>query len=115
MTAWVSGDAILTAVGVALPADAESTAWATACAAAVSAGIDARLAGLPGDTAPDPAAFPELTYAATIAGAEAYKRREAIYGLTGYVDLEGAAVRVARDYLEGVAPIIARYATLGIA
>jgi hypothetical protein len=38
-----------------------------------------------------------------------------VYGLTGYVDLEGAAIRVARDYLEGVAPIIARYASIGIA
>lgn len=122
MTAWVSGDAILTAVGIALPADAESTAWAEACALAVSAGIDARLAGVPYATPPiepppplDPEAYPELTFAATVAGAEAYKRREAVYGLTGYVDLEGAAIRVARDYLEGVAPIIARYATVGIA
>lgn len=118
MSEWVSAAAILTAVGIAVPADAESTAWAEACAAAVNAGIDRRMTGVlavnpPGE--PDPADYPELTYAATIAGAEAYKRREAVYGLTGYVDLEGAAIRVARDYLEGIAPIIARYATVGIA
>lgn len=123
MAAWVSADAILTAVGIAPgSADADSTAWAVACAAAVSDGIDLRLRGVVYPVPPieppppvDPADYPELTFAATIAGAEAYKRREAVYGLTGYVDLEGAAVRVARDYLEGVAPIIARYATIGIA
>jgi len=111
---WVTGAAILAALGVATP-DATDSAWADACAAAVNAGIDARMAGVPVIDPPDPGAYPELTWAATIAGAEAYKRREAVYGLTGYVDLEGAAIRVARDYLEGIAPIIARYATVGIA
>jgi hypothetical protein len=105
MAAWVSADQILGAVGVTLPADAESTAWAEACAAAVSAGIDARLVGVPMLNAldVDVSLYPELVFSATVAGAEAYKRREAVYGLTGYVDLEG------------VAPIIARYATFGIA
>jgi hypothetical protein len=112
---WTTGAAILSIVGVTAPADSETTAWAAACAAAVNAGIDHRMAGVPVIDPPDPAAYPELTYAAGIAGAEAYKRREAIYGLTGYVDLEGAAIRVARDYLAGVEPLIARYATIGIA
>ena len=115
MAEWVTADAILGAVGVATPADAEATAWAEACAAAVNAGIDRRMTGVPMIDPPDVTAYPELVFAATVAGAEAYKRREAVYGLTGYVDLEGAAIRVARDYLEGVAPIIARYATVGIA
>jgi hypothetical protein len=110
--AWVTAADILAAVGVTSPSAAD-TAWAEACAAAVNAGVDRRLAGL--ELPPDPATAPELTYAATVAGAEAYKRREAVYGLTGYVDLEGAAIRVARDYLEGVAPIVARYASIGIA
>jgi len=57
----------------------------------------------------------ELVWCASMAGVEAYKRREAVFGLTGYVDLAGAAIRVARDYLEAQAPIIARYATLGLA
>jgi hypothetical protein len=120
---WTTGTGILAAVGVTSPT-AEDSAWSEACAAAVNAGIDVRMRGTPAAAPPiepppplelDPAAYPELTYAATIAGAEAYKRREAVYGLTGYVDLEGAAIRVARDYLEGVAPIIARHATVGIA
>jgi len=118
---WTTGTGILAAVGVTAPT-AEDSAWSEACAAAVNAGIDVRMRGVAYVSPPidppvpiDPAAYPELTYAATIAGAEAYKRREAVYGLTGYVDLEGAAIRVARDYLEGVAPIIARHATVGIA
>lgn len=123
MTQWIDGDAVLAAVGIAPgAADADSAAWAAACAAAVSDGIDLRLRGVLYVSPPidppvglDPADYPELTFAATVAGAEAYKRREAVYGLTGYVDLEGAAIRVARDYLDGVAPIIARYATIGIA
>jgi hypothetical protein len=86
--------------------------WADACASAVSAGLDMRLFG----TVIDPLALPaELTWAALMAGVEAYKRREATFGLTGYVDLQGAAIRVARDYLESIGPIIARYATVGIA
>lgn len=107
---WVTGAAILEHLGNTAPTPSDSS-WADACAAAVSAGIDLRLDGmlilepLPG----------ELTWAARVAGAEAYKRREATFGLTGYVDLQGAAIRVARDYLESIAPIIARYATVGIA
>jgi hypothetical protein len=112
---WVTGAEILAAVG-ASPAAAGDAEWADACAAAVNAGIDHRLAGMVAVDPPlPPEAYAEVTYAATIAGAEAYKRREAVYGLTGYVDLEGAAVRVARDYLAGVDPILARYATIGIA
>ena len=84
------------------------------CAAAVNAGIDHRLTG---STVPGVAAAPssEVLWLARGAGVETYKRREATFGLTGYVDLQGAAIRVARDYLEAVAPQLARYATFGIA
>jgi hypothetical protein len=115
VTQWVTGAAILEQSGAypdaagATPADA---AWADACADAVNEGFDARLDGAVYPAPPLPA---ELTWAALSAGVEAYKRREATFGLTGYVDLQGAAVRIARDYLEGVAPLIARYATVGIA
>jgi hypothetical protein len=51
----------------------------------------------------------ELDVAAMLAGAEAYKRKEATWGLTGYADLEGNAIRVAKDYLEGIKPIADRY------
>jgi hypothetical protein len=112
---WVTGEAILAQAGATTaPANLE---WADACARAVSAGLDARLEGA-GWAAPpiEPAILPaELTWAALTAGVEAYKRREAIFGITGYVDMQGAALRVARDYLEAVAPIVERYATRGIA
>lgn len=106
--AYPSGADILAFVGVATPSAGES-AWADACAAAVEAGITTRLnaAALVEPYPPDMQA--ELDVAATLAGAEAYKRREATFGLTGYADLEGNAIRVAKDYLEGVKPIIDRY------
>ncbi len=115
MTVWVTAEAILVQSGAytdpsaATPADLD---WAELCAAAVNEGLDERLRGV---VFIDPPLPGELVYAALGAGVEAYKRREAAFGLTGYVDLQGAAVRIARDYLEGVAPLIARYATVGIA
>jgi hypothetical protein len=121
MADWVTGDEILLGSGAvavdpatATPADRE---WAEACAAAVSAGFDARLEGAEFMLLPiEPIELPaELRLAARLAGLEAYKRREATFGITGYVDLQGAAIRVARDYLEAAAPIIRRYATTGIA
>jgi hypothetical protein len=51
----------------------------------------------------------ELKVAARIAGTEAFKRKEAAFGLTGYADLQGAAIRVSRDYLQAVYPQIDRY------
>ena len=109
MTAWVTGAAILVQAGVPSPSS-DDTTWSAACAAAVNAAIDHRLAG-----ATVTGSEPELVWSALGAGVEAYKRREAAFGLTGFVDLQGAAIRVARDYLEAQSPIIARYATRGIA
>jgi hypothetical protein len=126
VTAWVTGAAILVQSGAYTDADAATpsdTAWAAQCASAISEGFDARLRGAWGDDGLDPPAplppptpLPaELATAALNAGVELYKRREAPFGPTGYVDIQGAAIRLARDYLEAVAPIIARYATVGIA
>jgi hypothetical protein len=122
-TAWVSAEEILVAVGHTDPSAASpaETAWAEACAAAVNEGIDLKLEGVAfvmplADLLVSPPPLPaELVLAARFAGTEAFKRREATFGLTGFVDLQGAAIRIARDYLEAVAPIIARYATVGIA
>jgi hypothetical protein len=111
---WVTGPAILAHWNVRVPA-AEDSTWAELCAAAVNAGMARRLADAELVIPIDPALYAELHYAAIVAGAEAYKRREAAFGVTGYSDLQGIAIRVARDYLESVSPIIARYATFGFA
>jgi hypothetical protein len=116
MSIWVTGDEILVQSGAAADPSSASPAdrqWADLCAAAVSDGIDHRLTGEL--TNLEPLTAPELRWSALGAGVEAYKRREATFGLTGYIDLQGAAIRVARDYLEAVAPVIARYATFGLA
>jgi len=111
---WTTGPELLTHLGVSSPSPADSE-WAELCAGAVSAGVDKRLADAELAEGSDPELYRELRFAARIAGAEAYKRREAAFGVTGYTDLQGIAIRVARDYLESVAPILARYATFGIA
>jgi len=101
----LTGTQILTFVGVKAPTD-EETAWADAVAAALVSGVAHRLNGaiiVDGSGAED-----ELNVALLIGGAEGYKRREATFGLTGYADIEGNAIRVARDYLDGVRPLIER-------
>lgn len=114
MTEWVTAAAILGGSGAPSspsPADEE---WAEMCAAALNAGIDDVLS----DTLADGTVTgtePEVVWLARIGGTEAYKRREAVFAITGYVDLQGTAIRVARDYLEGVRPILARYASPGLA
>ena len=116
MATWVTGDEILIASGAYQDPSAATPAvveWSALVADAVNGGFDYRLMGAVWVN--PPALPPELVAHARIAGVELYKRREATFGLTGYVDLQGAAIRLARDYLEGVAPIIARYATVGIA
>src|SRR5262245_30296471 len=108
---YVTGAQVLTFVGISTPSG-EETEWAGACASAVNAGIDDRLNEF---TVDDPSpGFDELKVAARYAAAEAFKRKEAAFGLTGYSDIEGAAIRVSRDYLTGIAPIIARWTIPGI-
>lgn len=109
LTVWVTGAAILAHVGNVAPTPTD-TAWAAACATAVTEGINRQLRAA-ADPLPD-GALGELTAAALIAGTEAYKRREAPWGITGYVDLQGSAIRVARDYLDAIGPQIDRYASL---
>lgn len=106
LTVWVTGSAILDHVGNATPT-AGDTSWAGACASAVTAGINTRL-GSAADPLPA-GALDELTGAALVAGTEAYKRREAPWGITGYVDMSGSAMRVARDWLAAIGPQVDRY------
>jgi hypothetical protein len=102
----VTGSQILAFVGVTTPTP-DQTAWANMVANALVSGVTVRLNGAiieDGSAGED-----ELDVALLIAGAEAYKRQEATFGLTGYADLEGSAIRVARDYLDSVKPLIDRY------
>ena len=104
-TDWVTGDGVLLFVGVTDPTPGE-TVWADSVAKAVSSGIDTRLNG---GVVPPGYATEEVQVAATLAAAEAFKRAAAPFGVTGYADLSGVAIRVARDYLEGVKPLVDRY------
>lgn len=107
MVQWVTGAEILAHVGAGTGSP-EEQAWAELCAAAVSSGIDARLAGAAMSDPFDPADAPELVRAARVAGGNAYKAREAALDGSRTVDA------IAGDYLEPVAGIIARWATTGI-
>lgn len=110
MPTYVSEADVLAFVGIETP-DAFETAWANLCAAAVQSAFDVRLSGA---TIVDPSPqFTELKLAARLAAAEAFKRREATFGVTGYADMNNAAIRVARDYVTGVEPIINRYTLRG--
>ena len=102
-TQFTTGERVLAYVGVKTPTQFE-TEWADACADAVNSGIEVRLNGAV-ITLPLPS---ELATAATMAGGEAFKRREAPFGVAGFNDVEGA-IRLARDYLEGIKPQIDRY------
>ena len=109
---FVDAAQVLAFVGAGSPSEAE-TEWATACAAAVEAAMVSRLNGA---VIAEPSfAHDELSVAARIAAGEAYKRKEAVFGVTGYSDLQGAAIRVARDYMDGVKPIVDRYRVVPVA
>jgi hypothetical protein len=105
---WITAAQILVAVGIPIASAAEAE-WATVCADAINAGYDRALSG-----AAVTGTEPELIAQAHRAGAELFKSREAPYGVTGYADLAGTAIRLARDPLEASWPVLRRYATPGI-
>jgi hypothetical protein len=116
MTEWTTAAAILKLSGAPASPSADDLEFAELCASAVNAALDDVLADALTVVPPLVVGTePELLWLARMAGVEAYKRREAVFGITGYVDLQGAAIRVARDYLEAQRPILARYSTVGIA
>jgi hypothetical protein len=106
MALTLTGTQILAFVGKSAPTTAD-TEWADMVAAAILSGLTTRLNGaVILDASP---AESELNVAMLLAGAEGFKRKEATFGLTGYADMEGNAIRVARDYLSGMQPLIDRY------
>jgi hypothetical protein len=110
VTEWTTATVILTRSGASSSPSPDDLEYAELCASAVNAGLDDVL-----EDASTTGTEPELLWLASMAGVEAYKRREAVFGVTGYVDLQGVAIRVARDYLEAQRPILNRYATIGLA
>lgn len=113
-TEWTTAAVILARSGAPDSPSPDDQEFAELCAGAVNAAIDSVLADAL-IVNPLLTSEPELEWLASMAGVEAYKRREAVFGITGYVDLAGAAIRVARDYIEAQRPILARYATIGLA
>jgi len=107
--AWVTGSEILAHVRVTAPTSLD-TSWANACAGAVNAGINAYLGTAAADPSPEMAA--EISANALTAGGDAYRRRDAPFGLSSYSDISGVATRVARDYLEGIRPQLERWRTV---
>lgn len=104
MAEWTTGAAILAQAGAA-PGSPADEAWAELCAAAVNAGLDARLEGATYISPPDP---PELVRAALTAGVVAFKAREE------NVDQQSPS-GIVGDYLDTIEGILERYATTGIA
>lgn len=107
--AWVTADQILTAAGNTAPTAAEA-AWAEASADAINAGFDRALTG----SAVVGTEY-EIVAQARRAGVELYKSQEAPFGVTGYADLSGTAIRLARDPLEASWPVLRRYMAPGFA
>lgn len=106
---WVTGPELLTFVGSSNPSAADSE-WADVCAAAINDAIRYYL------DYPDPdygIGNEELIGAARLAASEMYRRRDAPFGTTGFTDLQtGGLIRLARDYLEGVKPVLFRYKSI---
>lgn len=102
----LTGVQILAFVGNTEPTAAD-TEWSDAVASALISAMTVKLNGAV--IASPSGAEDELNVALLIGGAEAYKRREATFGSSGYADLEGNAIKFARDYIAGVTPLIDRY------
>lgn len=103
MAEWTTGAAILAHAGAA-PGSPVEIEWSELCAAAINAGIDARLEGAIYTAPPLP---PELVRAALSAGVLTFKSREA--------NVDAQLPSVAGDAIATIEPILERYATTGIA
>jgi hypothetical protein len=107
--AIITGAELLAWMGTRNPSTAD-TDWADLCAAAFDQAITMYLDWPTVTPAIVPADYPELHTAALLGAGEAYRRRDAPYGTTGFVEpAMGAVIRFARDYIESVKPILFRY------
>lgn len=87
--------------------------YARDVSAAVNAALDVVLETDPANPWTDPAMIAEVTRAAFIVAGALWKRREAPDGLIPFTDLAGVAVRVARDPVDGVRAMLARWHPTG--
>ena len=110
--AWIDADELLAAVGVD-PGSAsdDNRTWAELTSAGINTGMLRSL----DRTVDDPILVTgeaDLKLAAFAAGRNAYKRRETAFDTAGYADLDGAVVRVARDAIQTVEPMLDRWRSL---
>ena len=92
--------------------------WVIASTAAANAAVLRYLGrafedgvGAPADPPLDPLP-PEVFTATMTAAADMYHRRQAPLGISSALDLAGMPLRVTRDWLAGVAPMLDRYRDL---
>jgi hypothetical protein len=105
MAEWVTPDQGLAFVRIIVPTAAE-TDWANTLAAAINSGIDGYLgAGFQVDYPPQP----EILASAQRAFGYAWKYREAPFGEAQWLDEQGGSVRLARDWIDPIKPILNRY------
>ena len=110
----VTGPDVLALAGTPRPT-ADQAAWADMAAAAISAAVAQYLGFYPTDppTPPDVpadfAGFDEVKPAAQLAALELYKRREAPFGVVDLADVYGQAIRLSRDYLASILPMLRRW------
>lgn len=103
----LTGPELLGFVGIDVPTPEES-ARAVEVSSAIEVAITNRL-DWPAERIATADELLELREAAKLAGAELWARRTATFGVTGYADATGAAIRVSRDPLESVRPMVDRH------
>jgi len=91
-------------VRVTNPSQGESD-WASMLSVAINTAISAYL----GDVALASPAWAEIDAAAHRAFGYAWKYREAPFGEAQWLDEQGGAVRLARDWIEPIKPILNRW------
>lgn len=108
MAEWVTPAEGLAFVRIVTPTDGE-TAWSISLANAINAGIDQYL-GTPTTNPLIYNALPnEIETAALRAFGYAWKYREAPFGEAQWLDEQGGSVRLARDWIDPIKPILNRY------
>jgi hypothetical protein len=110
---WVTASQVLGLVGIAPPGTAPQAERAALVADAINVGMTRALDRADSDPVLA-TGDAELRAAAATAGAYAYRRFDTAFDSVGYSDLNGTAVKVARDALAYVAPQLERWRWVGV-